>query len=127
MIGASFWIAWTRRVENDLAVPHLLDREADRLRVVPGPHEVAVERVDRPRPLSLLDRPEREAGRHDALGQHLTAEHTAVRHPLAAALEHPRLGGPDRGRGTLAGDSRHGDPRRAELSQGEHVDEVLDG
>ena len=85
-----------------VAVPHPLDGEPDRLGVVAGPHEVAVQRVDPPWSVTVVDVLHRATGRHHALGQHLAAEDPPVGHLLAASEEH---------RGARTRRSRRG-PRR---------------
>ncbi len=108
-------------------VAHLLDGEADRQGVVAGPHEVAVQRVDRPRPELVLEVAHRQAGRHHALGEDLPAEDPAVRHPLALALEDAGRGGADARRGILPLQAGHRDVGGAELLERQHVDEVGEG
>ena len=126
MIGAPFWTACTRLVEKEL--PSRISSTAKRIGSVssPGPHEVAVERVDGPRPVAVVEVAHGDAGGHDALGQDLSAEDAAMGHLLAAALEDPRRRGADRLGGVAPLDVRDGDVGRADVLEGQHLDEVVE-
>ena len=67
-----------------------------------------------------------DAGGHDALGEDLSAEHAPVGHLLAAALEDPCGRGADRLGGVASLDVRDGDLGRADVLEGQHLDEVLE-
>ena len=116
------------------AVAHPLDAEGDRLGVVAGAHEVGVDGVQ-PAVGATLDGAHGAAAGHDALGEHLAAEHPPVRLLLALPAEEGDVLGEGLGqrhrrlaREGAGGRQRlHAHLRRAELLEVEGRQEVEQG
>jgi len=113
-----------------VAVTHRLDGEPDGMAVVPGAHEVGVQRVDPARrgpvcraPATATGRPDGPPRGDDRLGEHLAAEHAAVRLPLAPADEDRRGGLPELGL-LVTGGAVDADAGSADVVEVQHVQQV---